>query len=188
MFTSSGLSFDVKLSYSRGLAWIRPSDFLKAMVSTNDIKRILGGIKSVQEAAPILREFWRRFEALFPSHQVFSAEAGSLQSCVPIYVHGDEGTTFKRQGVLVMSWQSPFGHGSRHAPLDTKWLNNLPEAGDMTDYGIPVNFLRTALQNRFISNICPKAGPSRAHVLQFGLCWMKLVYARALPPKGAIPG
>ena len=156
-FASSGLRFSVDMSYDdigdiAEYPWLRPSSFLESLVRNNQFDRLLGG-KTLEESAPTLKVFWHRYRQQFPSHQLFecSVKSTQLERCLPIYLHGDEGTHFKRKGVLILAWQSAIGLGSRHSP------NQFPSAsGKLTDAGIPLNLLQTALQNRFLTAVCPK--------------------------------
>ena len=128
---------------------------MKAMATCGDMDRLLGGGKaSLQSAAPMLREFWRRFQLCFPKHQVFEKSI-PLERATPLYIHGDEGQTYKKSGVLLISFQSAIGLGSKRTPLAAEMTN---EEKDLEKAGIPVNFLKTGLQSRFLSIVAPKAG------------------------------
>ena len=133
--------------------WLRPSRFLDAMLRSNDIHRLLGGY-SLEESQQTLKLFWSRYQQQFPDHQVFQdpIKAANPGCCLPLYIHGDEGTTYKRKGVLIIAWQSAIGTGSRHAP------NERPSEppGRLNEAGIPLNLLQTALQTRFVTAVCPK--------------------------------
>ena len=96
--------------------WIKPSDFLRTMARTGDFFRLLGG-KNIGEAKSTMKVFWDRYRKIVPHHGIFKSKlAGQLQNCLPLFCHGDEGTGYKKKGVLVVSFQSPFGYGGRHAP------------------------------------------------------------------------
>ena len=48
------------------------------------------------------------------THQVFQLAEDNLLclgDCLPIYIHGDEGTTYKKDGCLVISIMCPIGQG-----------------------------------------------------------------------------
>jgi hypothetical protein len=117
------------------------------MIRTGDFKRLLGG-RTLQESQVTLTEFWKRYKQQYPTHELFQKKTGNLANHIPIYVHGDEGTTYKRKGVLCIAFQSPIGYGARNSP------NERPE--QVNDAGIPLNLLRTSLQTRFLTAVCPK--------------------------------
>ena len=155
-FTDNGLIYPIHISLAdhptiSGFPWLRPSDCLRKMAFMNDLNILLGGMRTLAEAAPVLRTFWERYEAIFPNHQVFKSmrEKGvDLAKCLPIYLHGDEGISFKKGGILICSWQSAFGFGcSKRMPM---------HQGD--DDGMPLNFRKSGIQTRILSIACPKAG------------------------------
>ncbi len=154
IFGQHGLRFEVQMSYNTigeitDFPWLRPSSYLKALVRNNEFHRLLGGYP-LEKSEITLKTFWNRYKRQFPSHALFQdpVKSASLQKCIPLYVHGDEGTTYKKKGVLVIGFQSPIGYGSRHAP------NQRPES--VSEAGIPINLIKTSLQNRFLTAICPK--------------------------------
>ena len=70
---------------------------------------------TLDKAAAGLENYWRNYRLCHGGHEVFSlADAGqlSLRQCVPVFLHGDEGTTYKRDGCFVVSLHSPLGRGT----------------------------------------------------------------------------
>ena len=137
------------------IPYIKPTDFIKSLSETNDLGRILSGKSSMREAAPLLTTFWSRFEKVFPQHELFGPKGKHLprERCLPLYIHGDEGTTFKKSAVLLISIQSPLGYGSKRRSIEVALTDFEP---DMEKAGIPVNFLKTGFQSRFLCAIAPK--------------------------------
>ena len=156
VFKKYRLQFPVELSFSKvgetpEFPWIRPSTYLTALARTGELRRLLGGY-SLEESRLTLGLFWERYRAQFPEHDLFKdeAKAACLHRCIPLYCHGDEGTTYKRKGILIMGFQGCIGRGTRHAP------NERPRHGRVNDAGIPLNMLDTSLLTRLVSVICPK--------------------------------
>ena len=151
------LRYPVKFSYAevgkeKAYPWIRPSDFIKTMADEGDMRRLLAGYDTMADARGLLEEFWRKYRCIYPHHAVFERDL-PLHRCIPIYLHGDEGQTYKKSGVLVVSFQTVYGFGSRKRRLDealTKYEEELESCG------IPVNFCKTGLQTRFLSVLAPK--------------------------------
>ena len=132
--------------------WIRPSNFLKSMGLMNDLDHLLGG-HSLEGAENLLLDFWSKYRALVPEFQLWAeSDAGlkDLRRCIPLYLHGDEGVTYKKNGVLVMSFQGAFGYGSSHRAKEVE--QNYRAMGE----GIPLNFLKTGVQTRMMILVCPK--------------------------------
>lgn len=135
-----------------GFPWIRPSDFIRSLHKTNDLSHLLGG-HNLEAARPMLLSFWEKYRAVYPKHQLWdhlSATKKDIAKCIPLYIHGDEGTSFKRGGILILSFQGVIGFGtSKSAKLGKEHLRAMDE-------GIPMNFLKTGLQTRMLICTCPK--------------------------------
>ena len=151
------MRYSVDLSYApvgkcEKFPWIKPTDFIKAMSASNDMRRLLAGKDSMAEAGPMLESFWKKFQAISPRHQIFESGV-NLARCIPIYLHGDEGTTYKKSAVLIVSFQTVYGFGSRKRSLDECMTEHERE---LESCGIPVNFCKTGLQTRFLAAVAPK--------------------------------
>ena len=98
----------------QNIPWIRPTDFIRTMGEMNDLTHILGG-KSLKDAEHTLVDFWSKYRAICPSHQMWDdIDQGrkATKQCVPLFLHGDEGTTYKKGGVFVLSFQGSIGQGT----------------------------------------------------------------------------
>ena len=139
----------------RNYPWIKPSDFIRALAETNDLGRLLAGKTTLLDATGLLEEFWSRYQQVFPQHELFGPKGKHLPRgrCLPLYIHGDEGTTYKKSAVLLLSIQSPMGYGSRRRSTEVA-LTDFEK--DLSKAGIPVNFLKTGLQTRFLCGVAPK--------------------------------
>ena len=51
-----------------------------------------------------LAQFWARFRSTWADHDVFITHGDHLQRCIPIRMHADEGTSFRRAGIYQQSW------------------------------------------------------------------------------------
>ena len=138
-----------------GFPWIRPTDFLKTLGRLNDLGQILGGRRSIQHAEKMLNLFWSRYRAIYPKFELFGeVRAGKKQlgQCIPMFIHGDEGTTYKRGGILILSLQGALGEGTS---------KRCPEAVAKCDYPskdeeMRLNFLRPGRETRMLILVCPK--------------------------------
>lgn len=145
----------------QGFPWLRPRDFLRTMHQFGDLGHILAGCASLFDAREILHTFWNRYRKVCPGFQLFEqVDRGdkAFHECVPLYLHGDEGVTYKRGGVLILSFQSPLGWGtSKREKVLSLNLQNLQESG------LPLNFLKSGMYTRMLMVVCPKAwfGESR---------------------------
>ena len=124
------------------------------MALYNDLGNILGGFNDMASAAPLLEVFWQRYRKIIPKFQLFErVDAGqcTYRQCIPLYLHGDEGVTYKKGGVLVVSFQSPLGFGTSKRPQEMSL--NLESMGES---GLPLNFVKCGMLTRMVNVICPK--------------------------------
>lgn len=138
----------------KGLAWLKPHNFLEALDRYNDLGHLLGGFQNMMSAKPILSTFWERYRMVYPQFELFAEfDAGRKrpEQCIPIYFHGDEGVTYKKNGVLILSWQSPLGYGTSRRPREMSI--NLEEMGES---GLPLNFLKSGMYSRMLTIVCQK--------------------------------
>ena len=144
----------VNASPLKGFPWLKPGDFLQTLAKYNDLAHVLGGFASFDDATPMLQTFWDRYRAVHPHFTLFThTDAGriDLKKCFPLYIHGDEGTTYKRSGILIMSFQSPLGFGTSRRPQEMSLnLQNMGESG------LPLNFLKCGMYSRMLMASCPK--------------------------------
>ena len=137
----------------KGFPWLRPSDFIRSMGRMNDISHLLGGHRSVAAAKPMLLQFWSKFRTLHPRHALWeqlSAGRKTLEQCIPLYVHGDEGVTYKKGGILILSFQPVIGFGcSKRAQEVANMYRSSTEQ-------MPLNFLKTGMETRMLTLVCPK--------------------------------
>ena len=135
------------------LPWLPPRSFLLALAQLGDLCHILGGYRNMVEAKNMLTVFWERFERIHPGFELFAEIASGrkrAEQCIPVYIHGDEGVTYKRNGVLILSWQSPLGYGSSRRPRELSL--NLKQ---MNENGLPLNFL-SGMYSRMLMVVCQK--------------------------------
>ena len=157
VFKDFGFYYPVEISFETeaplgGFPWIRPTNFLKAMSDTNDLDHLLGG-HSLDHARELLLDFWSKYRAIVPQHKLWKdSDSGrkDLAKCIPVFLHGDEGVTYKKSGVLVLSFQGCIGYGSSQRGKTME--QNLRAMGE----GIPINFLKTGMQTRMCILVCPK--------------------------------
>lgn len=149
----------------KGLPWLPPRSFLFTLAQLGDLCHILGGYRNMEEAKNLLTVFWQRFEQINPGFELFAEIASKrkrAEQCIPIYIHGDEGVTYKRNGVLILSWQSPLGYGSSRRPRELSL--NLKQ---MHENGLPLNFL-SGMYSRMLTVVCQKdrVPPKSFHFLK----------------------
>lgn len=157
VFEAHGFRYPVEFSFAtvgvggkiKDFPYIKPSHFIEMMSKTNDLNRLLAGFPTLAAAKNVLAEFWERWRIIHPHHDVFN-QGLNLQNCVPLFLHGDEGQHYKKSAVLITSFQPVLGYGSKRRSREAALPPEIEEAG------IPLNFLRTAFQSRFLTAVAPK--------------------------------
>eukprot|EP00438_Fugacium_kawagutii_P012757 Skav214206 [mRNA] locus=scaffold489:76556:78175:- [translate_table: standard] len=118
----------------------------------NNCSHILAGLvrPDAQREGDIWQAFWQKFEVQEPKHPIFAAARDGrvdLRRCFPLYLHGDEGRSKKRQPFLVVSLHSPLGRGIEaglKSATKRAYLKMLP------------NFVGHSYTNRFLVAALPK--------------------------------
>ena len=86
-------------------------DFVEGLSLEDHMTTLFHG----HEAADYAR-FWADWQKLQPDHPVYEVHAGRLDKVVPIWIHADEGTSQKKKGLMVLSWQPLLGQGTQRKP------------------------------------------------------------------------
>ena len=141
-FAKAGLRLDVKLSYAhigqhREHPYIPVSSWIQTLDKAGRLSKLVGC--STDDWPKILGSYWDNFKQLHPTHQIFSLQV-PLNRCLPVLLHGDEGTTYKKDGALVLSFQSSVGRGTSKNKVGDV-------AGDNKQL---LNFIGHAFQSRFL--------------------------------------
>ncbi|CAE7246231.1 unnamed protein product, partial [Symbiodinium sp. CCMP2456] len=100
---------DVFLKKSHPVLAIR--DFVAGLSAEDHMTTLFHG----HEAADYAR-FWAHWQKVQPDHPVYEVHAGRLGQVVPIWIHADEGTSQKKRGLMVLSWQPLLGQGTQRQP------------------------------------------------------------------------
>ena len=122
IFAKHKLTLDIELSEGRvgqfkKFPYYKPSSWVQVLEKEGCLPKLFGlgsECKTLEQAEPALLQFWSKFKVTHGSHEIYELERrGQLQlgRSVPIYVHGDEGTTYKKDGALVVSFFCPIGQG-----------------------------------------------------------------------------
>ena len=62
------------------------------------------GHDTLQKACAMFANFWAMFQKLQPDHPAYRDRASCLERCIPLFCHADEGTSFRRTGILQVMW------------------------------------------------------------------------------------
>lgn len=125
--------------------WIDPRTWLGFIVKKGLWPR-LAGAPDANVSAQVWKQFWSTYEKLHPGFHIFDLENVDFENTAAFAIHGDEGRTLKKQGIMVTSIQSCLGNG-----FDEKRVG--------LDQGVcrpKVNFVSHSYTHRFVTSVIPK--------------------------------
>ena len=127
-----------------------PREQLETLVEKGYFHKVLG--VPVAFADNVLPEFWRKYQCLYPSHDVFKQQQ-DYSRLIPYYLHGDGGRTYKKDAIMIMSMFSAFGAGTAQNPVE---LQPVPPQGpkrlrsDTVGFQPGVNLRGNTFTSRFL--------------------------------------
>lgn len=151
-FRRHGLSSRVSIHYAdlaglKKFPYIPLSCWVKYLLETGRFAQQLCGCVDMGKMRLVLLEYWRRFRALFPAHQLFErADAGllDLSYTVPFHSHTDEGRSQKHDPLWIMSCHGAIGRGSR------LWLKQRKHLQPISENQQGLNFVGHTFSNQFL--------------------------------------
>ena len=154
--TKLKIPVDIMSCDGTSVPWISPESWL-AFIVQNGLWPVLAGcaVHDYEGAQRKWTAFWKYYEQICPEFQLFrlgeAGEAGGADTvdysrCAAFFIHGDEGRTLKRGGMLVTSIQSVLGRG-----FDEKRVKK-----DLREEPLRVNFAGHSFTTRFIISTIPK--------------------------------
>lgn len=160
VFKEFGQSAPVKISRidlptKKRFPWIKCSDWLKYLVSTDRLDLVVG-VQDFGEMKPLLQEFWARYYEIALQHEIFRKHRDGLvdlSRVVPLLHHGDEGRGYKRLQVMVGSTHGMLGGGS--CVTDPSKVK--PASSCKTDDPMKVNLVGNTWLTHFIHFLMPVA-------------------------------
>lgn len=160
-FQKHGLAADVKIERAnlgegkevRDFPYVKLSSWVMHLLGTGRFTKTFSGAADFATMKGIMVEFWKRFEDLYPRHQVFElARNGALQlsNTVPYFTHSDEGRTFKHEAIYVLSAHACLGRGT------AKYIEqNLHQKG-LTENEMGLNFVGGTMSTQFLFGVMMK--------------------------------
>ncbi|CAL1167200.1 unnamed protein product [Cladocopium goreaui] len=100
----------------KSFPYIKFSTWVKYLLDTGRLPRQLCACENLLSMEVKLEEFWRRYESIHPTHEIFAMrDAGTvdLRHTIPVYSHSDEGRSLKKQPLWLLSTHGALGRGTR---------------------------------------------------------------------------
>lgn len=96
--------------------YIKLSSWVRWLLDSGRLPRYFVGVNSFDKMKVVLKEFWKRYRDVHPSHgifQLFDSGAVPCDRTIPFYSHTDEGRSYKHIGIWVMSSHGCLGRGTQ---------------------------------------------------------------------------
>lgn len=116
VISKQGSALDVPVSdmtvQGQTVPWISPKDWFQ-FILRQGVWHHLAGVRAdeMHLAGPLWKTFWSNYQKLYPHFELFSKPGVDYSRTVACYLHGDEGRTLKKSGLMVTSIQSALGYG-----------------------------------------------------------------------------
>ena len=101
---------------------------------------------SEAEMPGLLTEYWLRYKAIHPQHAIFRMNF-DMSQCVPMYSHIDEGRTYKKGGILILSCHGALGRGTRNYRLR---IGRMVRKQTLKQTGMPLNYTGSSWATQFM--------------------------------------
>ena len=130
--------------------FLKFSSWAQFLLDRGQVPMQMCGCKNLRAMRDVLGEFWKRYKALHPNHQLFQIVQGDderLRRTIPVYSHTDEGRTYKHEALFVLSTHSCLGRGTSSYVLKGK--HALP----LRRRGLGLNFIGSTWSTHFLSAV-----------------------------------
>ena len=92
--------------------WIDPQSWLRWWVKNGHWPHLAGCDRGDYTGAERnLTEFWECYKKIDPGFELFHLDGVDFSKTLPMMIHGDEGRTLKKNGMMITSLQSCLGRG-----------------------------------------------------------------------------
>ena len=144
-----GCRLDVPLDYidlptQNAVPYVKLSNWIDFLSRTSRLHYLVG-TSDVQERQDMCREFWRRWSCVRATHPIFDlASKGlvQLENCVPLLHHGDEGRTYRKCPIMIISTHGFLGKGSHQSTVK--------KSKDVTESPMFLNFLGSTVTTHYV--------------------------------------
>ena len=134
----------------QSLPWINPKAWLTYIIS-HGLLYMMSGLHFEEKdlVGRVWQSFWTQYEGLHPEFALFDIPNLDYSRVIGLFIHGDEGRTLKRGGLMVTSIQSILGVGFNK--------KRLKRPGFIDDVGkLQVNFASHTFLTRFVVSVIAK--------------------------------
>lgn len=162
------------------IPWLSPRDWFTWIIGQGLWPTLAGAEPNdYKSSAAIWTDFWSTYKRLVPEYEVFQMDNIDMGRTAAVLIHGDEGRTLKRHGIMVTAVQSALGRG-----FDSKRLR----LGANGRWELKVNYVGHSFLHRFVTSAIPKTvyedDPEYFHgaMEQLALCLQGLLHDGIFDP------
>lgn len=143
------ITVDVMTIRDQQIPWIPPRKWIEFLLQEGLWCKLAGlNVEDRRWSGVVWSQFWAKYKVLHPSFALFDMQGIDYTRTAAILLHGDEGRTLKKGGLMVTSIQSVLGMG-----YDNKRLKRNLD-GSMK---LKVNYANHTFTSRFVTSILPKS-------------------------------
>eukprot|EP00438_Fugacium_kawagutii_P020148 Skav209770 [mRNA] locus=scaffold9:375456:377362:- [translate_table: standard] len=131
----------------KAFPFIKFSTWVKFLLDSGRLSRQLCACVDLASMRVKLCEFWRRYENLYPNHQIFIMRDQyqlDMGLVIPVYSHTDEGRSQKKAPLWLLSTHGAVGRGTR------AWLRKNKDKVALKRSGFGLNFCGHTMGTRFM--------------------------------------
>lgn len=162
--------------------YIKFSSWMKFLLGSGRLPQQLCAAADLESMQVKLKEFWNRYETIYPNHGIFSMrDAGlDLGMVVPVYSHSDEGRGYKKTPFWLFSTHGCIGRGTRAYLKKGKDKVPLKRCGfglNFTGHTMGTHFLFAGMQRKLykkkpqaLDNLVGVYARDMEHLLVEGVC------------------
>lgn len=131
----------------RNFPYVKFSSWVQFLLDSGRLTKQLVGCSSIRKMRAVLKEFWSRYQDLDNEHPVFRlAQEGQLdlEFTIPCFSHSDEGRSYKKEALWMISIHGVLGRGTR------KYLELGRHKVPVSRNQFGLNFLGHTLSTQFL--------------------------------------
>ncbi|CAE7598711.1 unnamed protein product [Symbiodinium sp. CCMP2592] len=157
VFEEAGCSLPVRIQHvdlcsQKAVPFVTMSSWVRFLANTNRMKYLVG-TSDASRRQSLCAEFWERFRCIRPNHPIFDMSKDQkllLKDAIPILHHGDEGRSFCKKPIMILSSHGMLGSGCSKA--DVKQDSKI----SMHENPMLLNMLGSTITTQFIFAALPQ--------------------------------
>ena len=129
------------------IPYIKLSSWVKHLLDSGNLSKFLVGVSTLGKMKIVLKEWWGRFQALYPDHSYVAHAIHHgipFESLIPFLSHADDGRSYKHLGIWILSSAGCLGRGT------SKHVGSKRHTLPLSENGMGTNFLGKTWTTQFV--------------------------------------